>query len=162
KMSNQVIQILTPVINLIIVAILGFLGKEVLEIVPKAVEFLVSKIGLNNYTKLKATAKDIFMRIEEDGRLGKLVGSKIDVFNSTIKARFPQISDAEIDLIRQAIAGEFNKDRTAVINDIENPVQEVKVEPIVKYVTPDGTELQPVSIPNANSQAVDPSTQQTA
>ena len=35
--------------------------------------------------------------------------------------------------------------KPAVVQAVEQPVQEVQVTPIVKYVSPDGTELQPVN-----------------
>lgn len=114
-------------------------------LVPKLIAFVAAKIGLTNYTKYKAIAKDIFNKIEEDGRLGKLVDSKINIFDNLIKANIPGITDSEIELLRQSIAGEFNKDKPVVIAALENPVQEVPVTPTIKYIATDGTELQPVS-----------------
>lgn len=144
-MTNETIQLITPIINAILIAILGIIGKEVVKVVPKAIDLLVAKIGLANYQKYKAIAIDIFNKIEEDGRLGKLVDSKMNTFEILIKAKIPSITDSEIELLRQAIAGEFNKDKPAIEKAIEQPVQEVKVEPIIKYVTQDGTELQPIN-----------------
>lgn len=147
-MSNETIQIITPIINTALVAILGLIGRAIVKVAPKVIDLLVAKIGLANYQKYKAIAIDIFNKIEEDGRLGKLADSKMNAFESLIKAKIPAISDSEIELLRQAIAGEFNKDKPVIEKAIEKPiqeVQEVKVEPIVKYVAPDGTELQPIN-----------------
>ncbi|MBC8061725.1 MAG: hypothetical protein H7Y18_13805 [Clostridiaceae bacterium] len=49
----------------------------------------------------------------------------------------------EINSIRQAICGEFNKDKPVIEKLIEQPVEVIPA--IVKYFAPDGvTELQPV------------------
>lgn len=144
-MANDTIQLITPIINAALIAILGLIGKEVVKVVPKVIDLIVAKIGLANYQKYKAIAIDIFNKIEEDGRLGKLVDSKMKTFENLIKAKIPGITDSEIELLRQAIAGEFNKDKPAVEKALDQPVQEVKVEPKVKYIAPDGTELKPIN-----------------
>lgn len=149
-MSNEMLTMIQPVINMALVAILGYIGKEVIKVVPKVVELLVAKIGLTNYTKLKAVAQDIWNIVEEDGRLGKLETSKIEAFKSLIRAKVPGITDGQIDLIRQAIAGEYNKDKATVVTAVENPTV-VTVTPTVKYVTSEGVELKPVDTTAADN-----------
>lgn len=128
-MSNEIIQIIIPVLNVVLVAIIGYLGKEIVKLVPKLVEFIIAKIGLTNYTKAKTIAADIFNKVEEDGRLGKLANSKIAEFEKLIKMKIPGITDEEIEFLRQAIAGEFNKDKPAIIQAIDQPIQEVTITP---------------------------------
>jgi len=154
-MSNENIQLLTPIINIVLTAILALISKEIVKVVPKVIEFIVAKIGLTNYQKTKAIAWDIWNIVEEHFRINEVitdtVQAKVTMFQSLIKQKIPGITDVEIETVRQAIAGEFNKDKPAIVQAIEQPIEEVKVTPIVKYVAPDGTELQPVQN-NINAQ----------
>lgn len=158
---------ISTVINSILLALLlgivGWVGTEVKKIVPSAISFLVAKVGELNANKLEKGAKQIWNAIEEDGRLGKLVNSKVDTFEALIKAKFPAITDSDIELARQAIAGEVNKDKAAVIADVETPIAEpvvktVVITPILKYVTPDGKEVHitPVEAPVVDTAVVTP------
>jgi len=140
-MSNQIMQVVTPVLNVVIVAILGYVGQAVVKLAPKAIDLLVSKIGLTNYQRIKAIASDIWNIVEEDGRLGKLTTSKIQAFETHIKLKIPGITDEEINTIRQAIAGEFNKNKLVIEKAIDYPIKEVRVEPTIKVAaTIDNTE----------------------
>lgn len=124
-MSNETLQLITPIINIILTGILALIGKEVVKIVPVAINFIVAKIGLTNYQKMKATATDIWNVIEEHFRINEVVENKtqakVNMFESMIKQKIPGITDDEIYTIRQAIAGEFNKDKSAVVQAIELP-----------------------------------------
>lgn len=139
--------ILYPVLLAILTGVLGFLGKEVVKLVPKLIEFVVAKIGLTTYTKSKLLALDIWNIVEEHFRLNEIIGdtvqAKITMFETLIKQKVPGITDAEIETIRQAIAGEFNKDKPLVIKAIEDPI--TIATPIIKYFTADGVELQPIN-----------------
>lgn len=153
-MNQSTLQLITPVINLIIVAILGYLGKEVVKLVPVVIDFIVAKVGLTNYEKAKAIGWDIWEKIEEDGRLNKLIDTKGNVFITLIKKKIPGITDDEIDLIKQAIAGEFNKDKPLVVKELETPT--VAITPIKKYYDDDGNELVKANAVTAdNTTAVD-------
>lgn len=152
-MSNQVISILYPALLTILTGVAAYLGKEIVKIVPKIIEFVVAKIGLTNYQKTKAIAWDIWNIVEEQFRLNSIIGdtvqAKVTMFETLIKQKIPGITDAEIEAFRQAIAGEFNKDKPAVIKeitDVENQAkQQVVVEPKIttEYIAPDGTKLIP-------------------
>jgi hypothetical protein len=148
-MSNELLQLLTPALNTILVAILGIIGREIVKVVPNIISLLVAKIGLTNYQKTKAISWDIWNVVEEHFRINEVIGdtiqAKVTMFQSLIKQKIPGITDAEIETVRQAIAGEFNKDKPAVVQAVENPVQEVQITPQIKYIAPDGTELQPVN-----------------
>jgi hypothetical protein len=124
-MSNQTIQLITPILNVIIVAILGYLGKEVVKVLPKVIEFIVAKIGLTNYQKTKAIAWDVWNVVEEHFRINEIIDdtvqTKVTMFQTLIKQKIPGITDAEIETVRQAIAGEFNKDKPAVVQAIGQP-----------------------------------------
>jgi len=143
------LSILYPVLLTILTGVLGYIGKEVVKLTPKLIDFVVAKIGLTNYTKSKLVALDIWNIVEEDFRINNIIGdtvqAKIVMFETLIKQKVPGITDAQIENFRQAIAGEFNKDKPLIIKAIEDPI--TVVTPIIKYFAADGiTELQPVII----------------
>lgn len=45
-----------------------------------------------------------------------------------IKAKVRRIKDADIDLLRQSLAGEYNKKKLAIIAAIESPISPTKKE----------------------------------
>jgi len=147
-MTNQITSILYPILYTCLTALLAYLSREVIKIMPHIVNFIIAKIGLTNYQKTKAIAWDIWNVVEEHFRISMLVGDMVEakatLFTSLIKQKLPGITDDEIELFRQAIAGEFNKDKPVIEKELETPIQEITVVPIIKYKTPDGIELKPV------------------
>jgi hypothetical protein len=121
---NDISSMFYPILLTLLTGILGFVGKEVIKFVPLIVDYLVAQIGLTNYQKTKAIAIDIWNVIEEHFRLSEMIGDKVqakmDMFETLIKQKVPGISNDEIETIRQAIAGEFNKDKPLIIEAIEN------------------------------------------
>ena len=126
ELLNQVIPVLTTALIGVLVAFIVYIGQALVKLVPKIVDFIIAKIGLTNYQKTKEVAWDIWNKIEEDGRLGNLATSKADAFEAYIQEKFPQISDEDIVLFRQAISGEMNKDKSIIQKAIDNPVTSSK------------------------------------
>lgn len=143
------LQILYPILLTVLTGVLGYLGKEVVKLTPKVIDFIVAKIGLTIYTKSKLVAMDVWNAVEEHFRLSNIIGDTVQakqiLFETLFKQRIPGITDANIKLFRQALAGEVNKDKPLIIKAIEDPV--TIATPIIKYFAADGvTELQPVTI----------------
>ena len=117
------LSILYPVLLTILTGFLGYIGKEVVKLAPKLIDFVVAKIGLTNYTKSKLVALDIWNIVEEEFRLNELIGDTIQakqiMFKTLIKQKIPSITDADIELFRQSIAGEINKIKPVILN-VEN------------------------------------------
>ncbi|MBU3146835.1 hypothetical protein [Clostridium sp. CF012] len=144
---QDILSILYPVLLTILMGFLGLLGKAVVKLVPKLIDFIVLKISLANYMKGKLVALDIWNVIEEHFRLSNIIGdtvqAKVVMFETLIKQKIPGITDMQIANFRQAIAGEFNKNKPLFIKAIEDTI--TVATPIIKYFAPDGiTELQPV------------------
>lgn len=108
--------LLNILLPLAITAIGGYLTTQITKAVPSMVKLIITKIGLANYQKMQIIALDIWKAIEEDGRLGQLVDSKINTFEIMIKKQFPNITDDDIKLLNKSIAGEVNKGKEAVTN----------------------------------------------
>ena len=143
---DNFLTILYPVLLTILTGFLGVLGREVTKLAPDIIEFVAAKIGLVKYQKGKLVALDVWNVIEEHFRINNIIGdtvqAKITMFETLIKQKIPSITDADILLFRQAIAGEVNKDKPIIIKAIEQPVE--VAAPIVKYFNADGIELQPI------------------
>jgi len=113
-----------PILFTFLTGLVAYLGKEVVKITPIVIDYIVAKVGLANYEKTKAIAWDLWNVIEEHFRISEIVGdtskAKIMMFETLIKQKIPGITDAEIEIVRQAIAGEFNKNKPIIIKSIEN------------------------------------------
>lgn len=133
--------ILYPILFTLLTGFVGYAIKETVKLIPKAVTLLVAKVGLTNYTKGKAVAVDVFKKVNENNRLGLLANSKADEFETLIKAKLPNISDADISLFRQSIADDYNKSKPAIVKALEPVV--TTVTPTFKYVDANGNELIP-------------------
>ena len=133
--------VLYPVLFTLLTGFVGYAIKESVKLIPKAVSLLVAKIGLVNYNKGKVVAVDVFKKVNENNRLGLLANTKADEFETLIKKKIPNITDADISLFRQSIADDYNKNKPA----IEKVLEPVKADPVIKYYAADGiTELQPI------------------
>jgi len=140
--------IILPALNIILAAVLGYLGTFLVQAVPGILEFIESKLGQANYTRVKTVAIDIWNKLEEDCRLGDLATSKARAFEQLLLERFPELTKDEINLFNKAIAGEVNKDKELVIAataDTSQTAAQVAAVIQPKYVAPDGTELVPAS-----------------
>ena len=99
--------------------------KTILTLISKILESKLKKSGLEeiilknqNYT---TEAKNIWNIVNENKRIsktveGKLV-SKAEEFNEALLAKFPELSQTDIDNLRQSIAGEVNTDKEAVVSN---------------------------------------------
>jgi hypothetical protein len=156
ELVNNIITIAMPTIVIIVVAIITYVGAIVL---PSALEYIESKIGVTRYNHLIAVGTDIWGLVEDYKRLNPEFASSItnvqSMFGCEIKKVIPALTETEIIQIRQTIAGVVNKDRpiTPVVPVLE-AVEKVAVDiapqivaPIIKYVTENGVELQPVVAP---------------
>jgi len=129
--------VLYPILFTLLTGFVGYATKETVKLIPKAVNLLVAKIGLTNYTKGKTVAVDVFKKVNENNRLGLLANTKADEFETLIKKKIPNITDADISLFRQSIADDYNKNKPAIAKALEP----VTVIPTKKYYDDEGIEL---------------------
>ena len=88
------------------------------------ISFIKTKIGLATYNKMKVVALDIWKMVDENTRLGDLIGTKFEVFENTIRLKFPKITDTDIKILNKSIANEYNHDKPVVKKAIEAHVEE--------------------------------------
>jgi len=141
---SEFITILIPVVQFFIAVLGGVIVKVIVKLYPQIRDFIIAKVGLVTYQKAQLIASDVFYQVEEDGRLGNLVTSKAAAFGALIRVKIPAISTTTVDTLRQSLAGEYNKDKAAVVGAIKDPVI---VSPQIIYKAPDGTILAPAAAP---------------
>ena len=99
--------------------------KQIFVLIAKVLESKLKKSGLEevilknqNYI---TEAKKIWNMVDENKRISKTVEekllSKADQFNNALLAKFPELTQNDIKELRQAIAGEVNADKEAVVSN---------------------------------------------
>lgn len=116
--------------------------KALITILVKLAEAKLEKAGVdtvilknqNYFTE----AKKIWDAIDENTRISKTIEekliSKIDQFNAAILEKFPELSQKDIDNLRQAIGGAVNAgkeavlDNSTIINQLQNENVNLKAQ----------------------------------
>lgn len=110
---KQVLPLITTTLVGVALAFIGYAGRLLVKLMPTLIDYTVSKIGLNNYKKSQLIALDVWYAVEEHFRVSDYIGDKVTakqlLFENLIKRKMPTLSDADMKLLRQGIAGELNK-----------------------------------------------------
>lgn len=138
-MINNITVVLYPVLFTLLTGFVGYAAKEGVKLIPHVVTLIVAKIGAVNYNKAKIVAVDTYKAVNENNRLGLLVNSKADEFETLIKTKLPNISVSDIALLRQSIADDYNSGKAAVVKELDPIVN--TVIPTVTYKDENGNEL---------------------
>ena len=106
-MENLTVQI----ISILILGIVSILVKEGVILIKA----ITNKIG--NSEQLTA-AKEVWNIVEEKFRITEnakaTLGSKMDMFDNLLLAKFPSLTKKDLEYLRQAIAGEVNKGKETI------------------------------------------------
>ncbi|MFL0167634.1 hypothetical protein [Candidatus Clostridium helianthi] len=99
--------------------------KSLVKILVKLFEAKLEKAGIET-TILKnrnyfVEAKKVWSALDENERISKTIEekmvSKIDQFNESLLKKFPELSQKDIDDLRQAIGGAVNAGKEAVLDN---------------------------------------------
>lgn len=146
---NNIINAATPILTTIITGVLTW-G------IAKVNKLINAKVSTEQYTKLKNVGQNAWFIVEEYFRLHPeektSVEAKVIKFANEVRKKIPCVSDSELETLRQAIAGEINKNKdissntstTVQDSPIETP-QQITATVVKKYYTEDGIELKPVT-----------------
>lgn len=116
-MKELLISQIAPIITTAVVSVLVFIIKKVGDAV---IELLVTKkkeveqrIVSSGHEKELNTAKEVWNIVEEKFRITEncadVLGSKSDEFDRLLLSKIPGLTQADLDYLRQAVAGEVNK-----------------------------------------------------
>lgn len=122
---NQISSIAMPII---LGGAVYLVKKLIVPIGDVVIDYLVEKkttLGINKqlaeHQNEITTAKEIWNVVEEKYRITEkvedLLVSKSKMFDDLLLKKIPYLTQENIDDLRQAIAGEFNKGKQAVITD---------------------------------------------
>jgi hypothetical protein len=111
-----------PILASGVAGTLVFLGKkaggELKILIPSLQQNLDNKIGAQETAQIENEAQKIWNIVDEQFRITQFVGDTIkakrDMFNKKLLEKFPGLTQAEIDDVRQAIAGAVNQGKSSI------------------------------------------------
>jgi hypothetical protein len=110
---NQIAPIAATAIVAILVAIIKQVGNAAIEFFVTKKKEVEQNIKISGHEEELTTAKEIWNIIEEKFRITEnaeqILSSKADEFDKLLLQRIPELSVQNLDDLRQAIAGEYNK-----------------------------------------------------
>lgn len=99
-------------------AITGIVGDGLIKFITAKKAAVIQKIGVDKYNSDLAVARNIWGIVDEKFRitptLTKTAESAAAMFEQEILKKIPSLTPDEIDHLRQTVAGEVNKGRTAL------------------------------------------------
>ena len=105
----------------VVIVIIKNVGDALINLAEVKAKELSQKYKLDKYSELINTAKDIWNIVEEKYRITEnieeLVESKADMFDRLLLKKIPALTQEQLNKIRQALAGEFNKGKNALSED---------------------------------------------
>lgn len=124
-------QIISTIIPVLVTAIAGVLVAAIKAVGDAGVQLINEKIvavktsaGAEQWNHWMQLAQTVWNAVDEEFRitptLEKTIANKQALFTEKIQQVIPEITDDEIEQLRQAIAGEVNKGKAAIIGQIED------------------------------------------
>jgi hypothetical protein len=129
ELLSQIIPILVTCIVGILAVVIKSVGDVAKEYLEAKKEEAIARIGKEEYERRITTALDIWGIVEEHFRLNDLVAHTIDdkanMFNDLLLERIPSLTQADLDYLRQTIAGQVNRGKEVVLPSADPLPEEV-------------------------------------
>lgn len=113
KIIEPILTALTLGIVGVILAIIKSVGDVTIQYIAKKKEMVEQKLKLDQHEEEIKTAKQIWNIVEEKYRITDnikdLAKSKADYFDKLLLEKIPYLTEEQVKMLRQAIAGEVNK-----------------------------------------------------
>jgi Mg2+ and Co2+ transporter CorA len=118
---NQIAPIVATAIVAILVKIIYQIGEPAIQLFVKLKEEAEQRIIASGHESDLTSAKEVWNIIEEKFRITEnastVLGSKADLFDKLLLTKIPGLTQDNLDSLRQAIAGEVNKGKAALVVD---------------------------------------------
>lgn len=118
---SQIAPILDTAFIAILVVVIKTIAAPIIEVAVKKKEQIERAIISSGHEQDLQTAKEVWNIIEEKFRITEnakeVLGTKADEFDNLLLQRIPGLTQQNLDDLRQAIAGEFNKGKEAISNE---------------------------------------------
>lgn len=136
---------LTALVGVGVVAIKA-LGDAAVKYITEKAAAVKAKAGADKWNHWMDLARQTFAAVDEEFRitptLESTISAKQKLFDEALKKAIPEIVDAQIEQLRQAVAGEVNKGRTAIcgqVTDEQGNLGSVAVTATVQEPEPPAT-----------------------
>jgi hypothetical protein len=100
------------IIIVILVAIIKEARPYVFEFIDQAKTYIAIKIAASQYSEQYLFALNVWYRVEEDFKVDEKVveyfQSKAEYFDKLLLEKFPELTQYDLDTLRQAISGQEN------------------------------------------------------
>jgi hypothetical protein len=121
KIIEPILTALTLGIVGVILAIIKSVGDVTIQYIAKKKEMVEQKLKLDQHEEEIKTAKQIWNIVEEKYRITDnikdLAKSKADYFDKLLLEKIPYLTEEQVKMLRQTIAGEVNKGKTLLHED---------------------------------------------
>lgn len=112
---------LTALVGVGVVAIKA-LGDATVKYISEKAAAVKTKAGADKWNHWMNLARQTFAAVDEEFRitptLESTISAKQKLFDEALKQAIPEITDAQIEQLRQAVAGEVNKGRAAICGQV--------------------------------------------
>lgn len=116
--TSTVLPVAVTALIAVLVALIKGVGDAAVQFIDQKTAAVKVKMGADTYNQRFAFAKQAWNITDEYFRITPTVTKTIDAaqgkFAEEIKKLIPNITDDEIEQLRQAVAGEVNKGRAAI------------------------------------------------
>ena len=121
KIIEPILTALTLGIVGVILSIIKSVGDVTIQYIAKKKEMVEQKLKLDQHEEEIKTAKQIWNIVEEKYRITDnvkdLAKSKADYFDKLLLEKIPYLTEEQVKMLRQAIAGEYNKGKAMLHED---------------------------------------------
>lgn len=112
---------LTALVGVGVVAI-KVLGNAAEKYISEKAAAVKTKAGADKWNHWMNLARQTFAAVDEEFRitptLESTISAKQKLFDEALKRAIPEITDAQVEQLRQAVAGEVNKGRAAICGQV--------------------------------------------
>lgn len=124
QIISTIIPVLVTAIAGVLVAAIKAVGDAGVQLINEKIAAVKSSTGAEQWNHWMALARTVWNAVDEEFRitptLEKTIANKQALFAKKIQQAIPEISDDDIERLRQAVAGEVNKGKAAIIGQIED------------------------------------------
>lgn len=118
QIINSIVPVAVTAIVAVAVAAIKAVGDAGVQLIEKKKAAIEAKIGADTYNQRLAFARQAWNITDEYFRITPTVTKTIeaaqDKFAAQLKTMVPDVTDTEIEQLRQAIAGEINKGKAVI------------------------------------------------
>lgn len=104
------------------VVVIKALGDTAVKYITEKAAAVKAKAGADKWNHWMDLARQTFAAVDEEFRitptLESTISAKQKLFDEALKQAIPEITDAQIEQLRQAVAGDVNKGRAAICGQV--------------------------------------------